>query len=417
MLRPGLSVMDFSAQMNPSDPWIGKITLNFEKYTKFLSYRSDAAQDLLDLLQKLLDHAVLEPQFRVILCVALVRLCRKSELCPRCFSITDVHVESTAYLSNGGFGDIYMAKHNDRDVCVKAVRIDQASDRLVREKVTFCFSSSGLALNIKDQAFSREAAVWGQLSHPNILPFYGIHRLENHNGNLCLVSPWMHNGNIREFLKPASRSQRNRIPLISDVASGIKYLHENGVVHGDLKSLNILVTELERACLADFGLSSVRESSGFVGLSSRQAEGGTLGFEAPEIVDSESERTTMSDTFAFGLVCFEIFTGELPLGGGKRAAFKILAGKRPVRPNSQNQVFVQRGLTDKIWGLMERCWSQSPEDRPTAIQILKELPPTEADMPSDNWEWTRTQRPGFKTSVDQMDPTIANALEHLHPLL
>ncbi|KAG6877742.1 hypothetical protein C0993_004456 [Termitomyces sp. T159_Od127] len=246
---------------------------------------------------------------------------------------------------------------------------------------------------------------------------YGIHRLDNHNRNLCLVSPWMHNGNIREFLMPAARSRLNRIPLISDVASGIKYLHENGVVHGDLKSLNVLITKFERACLADFGLSSVMESSGLAGLSSRQADGGTPGFEAPELFDSESTRTTASDAFAFGMVCFEMFTGEFPLGGRKKAAVKIHAGERPKRPSSENQEYVQRGLTDGIWGLMERCWSPSPENRPTAAQILQELPPTETHLPYDSWEWTRTQRPGFETSAGQVDATIANALSHLRPLL
>ncbi|KAG5735340.1 hypothetical protein E4T56_gene11025, partial [Termitomyces sp. T112] len=56
-----------------------------ENYAKFLQHHGEAAKDLLDILQKLLDHAPLMPEFRKILYVALVRLCRKSELCPRSF--------------------------------------------------------------------------------------------------------------------------------------------------------------------------------------------------------------------------------------------------------------------------------------------------------------------------------------------
>ncbi|KAG6893896.1 hypothetical protein C0993_012752 [Termitomyces sp. T159_Od127] len=159
------------------------------------------------------------------------------------------------------------------------------------------------------------------------------------------------------------------------------------------------------------------ESSGLAGLSSRQAEGGTLGFEAPELVDWDSTRTKASDAFAFGMVCFEMFTGEFPFGGRKGAAVKIHDGKRPERPTSEKQEYVQRGLTDEIWGLMERCWSQSPGDRPTAAQILQELPPSEINLLYDGWERTRTQRPGFETSAGQLDATIANALSHLRPLL
>ncbi|KAG6873348.1 hypothetical protein C0995_000208 [Termitomyces sp. Mi166 len=360
-----------------------EIFRDFGKYTKFLRYRDEAAKDLLDLLQKLLDHDLLESQFRIILCVALVRLCRKSELCPRCFSLQDVRVDSkNVPLTTGAFGDIYR-------------------DRAALEKVILYFSSSDLTLMIKRQAYSREAVVWGQLLHPNILPFYGIYRLDDHN-KLCLVSPWMYNGNI------------------FDVVSGIKYLHENGVVHGDLKSVNILVTEFERACLADFGFSYVTELGGLGGdtLSSRHADGGTRGFEAPELAESDDLRkTNASDVFAFGMVCFEIFTGELPFGRHRAAAidYKILSGERPKRPNSQ--LHVQRGLTDTIWALMEKCWSHSPEIRPTAAQILQELPFVETNSQTANWEWTRSRRLSFETSGGQVDATITSALSHLQPLL
>ncbi|KNZ73290.1 Serine/threonine-protein kinase HT1 [Termitomyces sp. J132] len=373
------TVLGISDEFSPICAHLIKIFRNLEKYKEFLSYRNEAAQDLLDLLQKLLDHAPLQPHFRVILYVALVRL------------------YSHVPLLRGGFGDIYKAQHGGRAVCVKAVKVYQTADRLALEK-----------------AYSREAVVWGQLSHPNILPFYGIYRLDDHNQTLCLVSPWMHNGNIREFLSTPAQSQRDRTSLISDVVLGMKYLHENGVVHGDLKSLNILVTERERACLADFGFSYVTESSGLGGLalSSRQADGGTMGFEAPELVESESKRTSASDVFAFGMVCFEIFTGELPLGDRRRAAaYKIHSGERPKRP--AEEVHIQRGLSDRMWALMERCWSHSPEYRPTVDEILRELPPVGTSLPPESWEWTRDQRPGFNTS----DATIASALSHLNSLL
>ncbi|KNZ73287.1 Serine/threonine-protein kinase HT1 [Termitomyces sp. J132] len=378
-----------------------KILGNRQKYMEFLSFRKEAAQDLLDLLQKLLDHAPLPPRLRGTLYTALVRLCRRSELCPPCFFLTDIRVDSHVPLLHGGFGDIYKAQHDRRVVCVKAVKVYEIADRLALEK-----------------AYSREAVVWGQLSHPNILPFSGIYRLDDHNQTLCLVSPWMHNGNIREFLSTPAQSQRDRTPLIHDVASGMKYLHDNGIVHGDLKGAKILVTESERACLADFGFSYATELSGLGGLafSSRQADGGTMSFEAPELVESESARTSASDIFAFGMACFEIFTGELPLSDKRRVVtYKIHLGQRPKRPTGE--VHVQRGLSSTMWALMERCWSSSPKHRPTAAEILRELPPVETSLQSESREWTRTQRPGFTMSDGQVDATIAKALAHLQPLL
>ncbi|KAG6838782.1 hypothetical protein C0991_008494, partial [Blastosporella zonata] len=191
------------------------------KYTNFLSYRGDAAQNLLDLLQKLLDDASLEPRFRAILYVALIRLCRKSELYPRSFSLDDLEVNIYGKYpeSSGGFGDVYKTPYQGKLVCVKVLKLYQNSDQSFLHKT-----------------FSREAVVWGQLSHSNILPFIGIHRLNDPHRRLCLVSPWMLNGNIHEFLK--TRPHLDRTSLICDIASGMEYLHNNGVVHGDLKGLN-----------------------------------------------------------------------------------------------------------------------------------------------------------------------------------
>ncbi|KAG5349736.1 hypothetical protein C0989_002094 [Termitomyces sp. Mn162] len=390
-----------------------KIFRNPKKYNEFLSFRNEAAQDLLDLLQKLLDHAPLQPHSRVILCVALVCLCEKSGLCPRSFFLEGVLVDSPDPFWFDTFGAIYQAQHSGRVVCVKAVRAYSFEDRPAREK-----------------AYLRQAALWGQLSHPNILPFYGICRLSDHEQTLCLVLPWMHNGNIREFLSTPAQSQRDRTPMISDVVLGMKYLHENGVVHGDLKSLNILVTESERACLANFDLSHVTESSGLGGvvLSSHGVGGGTMGFMAPELLKYElkrtnasdvyeSKRTSASDVFAFGMVCFEIFIeiGEPGFSNTLISTALIYSGIRPQRPTGE--VHVQRGLSNTMWALMERCWSSSPEHRPTAAEIMRELPPVETSLQPESREWTRTQRPGFTMSDGQVDATIAKALAHLQPLL
>jgi serine/threonine protein kinase len=63
------------------------------------------------------------------------------------------------------------------------------------------------------QEFGREALIWRQLCHPNLLPFFGLYYLDN---RLCLVSPWMENGNVMEFLKKAPPSA-NRLSLVSSV--------------------------------------------------------------------------------------------------------------------------------------------------------------------------------------------------------
>lgn len=89
----------------------------------------------------------------------------------------------------------------------------------------------------------------------------------------------------------------------------MEYLHKNGVVHGDLKPINILVAEPEQALLTDFGFSYVTDDHGLQNqnLSSVHAPGGTWMYEAPErLEDPKSRRTRASDVFSFGMVCYEV---------------------------------------------------------------------------------------------------------------
>ncbi|KAG5338049.1 hypothetical protein C0989_008314 [Termitomyces sp. Mn162] len=380
-----------------------------EKYAKFLQHRGEAAEDLLDILQKvcqesfspcfsgditlvaqLLDHAPLMPQFRAILYVALVRLCRKSELCPRSFKLEGVTDKGDDARWSGRFGDVFQARYNGSLVCLKSVKVFQERD-------------SAEAFNERRKnaykALSREAVVWGQLSHENILPFYGIYFFGN---TLCLVSPLMENGTIHEFLR--DKPTANRPHLIHGVAAGMEYLHRNGVVHGDLKCNNVLVAEPEKALLTDFGFSYVTDMIGsrFRGpaFSSNQASGGF--FLAPELIqDSTKRRDEASDVFAFGILCYEMFLSpESPRLVDVIYSKIVHSSQLPERPN----INVSRGLTDNMWALMKRCWSL--EHRPTAKEIKQGFP----------WSSGRDRisiRPGFE---QVNDATITNANNRLRAL-
>ncbi len=69
------------------------------------------------------------------------------------------------------------------------------------------------------QAFHHEAILWSQLSHPNILPLYGMYFLDDGHSQLCLVSPWMEKGNIRDYLLnlPERDDSATQLRLVSDL--------------------------------------------------------------------------------------------------------------------------------------------------------------------------------------------------------
>ncbi|KAJ6487044.1 kinase-like domain-containing protein, partial [Mycena sanguinolenta] len=358
-------------------------------YDKFLSCRGSAAQQLLDLLQDLLDYESSSIGRRRLL-AALRRLSRVSGLHPRCYALPDL--ELGKHVAGGSFSDVYEGSLKGQDLAVKVIR---------------AFNDTEVEAAV--QNFGQEAVIWRQLSHPNLLPFFGLYYLEQ---RLCLVSPWMENGDVHTFLKrhPCDIDRRISFASILDVALGVKHLHEKDVVHGDLKTSNVLVTSSLRACIADFGLSSV-----VAGLSSLQftnssvrARGGTLRYQAPELLD-EGHNNLQSDIFAFACVAYELLTGNLPFQGLHTNAVRkaVLAGSRP-SPTASCANY------PALWDLIQDCWREQPEMRPTAAQVVERLRipalGASAALSGSALDWDDTLTSRFRRSLHppRSFPTVAD---------
>jgi len=193
-----------------------------------------------------------------------------------------------------------------------------------------------------------------------------------------MVSPWMENGDALAYVK--RKPEVNRLQLVAD---GLHYLHtglEQPVIHGDLKAANVFITDTGDAHIADFGLSElVGEEKPSERYSTEWYCAGSPRWQAPELLiattKDEARRTKETDSFAYGRVMLELFTGQLPfsyLSESTPSIFKmVLDGKFPERPLDKD--VVSRGLDDKMWGLMENCWNINPTQRPSAAVILDHL--------------------------------------------
>ncbi|KAF9457682.1 kinase-like domain-containing protein [Collybia nuda] len=333
---------------------------NINEYKRLLACRDSTAQRLIDLFQTLLDMSQIKATFKRQLVVAVQRLSRNSDLYPTCFSLDDIQPVSEFPVAAGSFGDIYKGLFQDECVCLKVIRIHQAS-----------------RVDYLKKRLSHEAILWGQLSHENLLPFYGVYQFRS---RLCLVAPWMENGDINDYLE--NHPNENRILLAQDVAAGVSYLHANDVIQGDLKGANVLINGSGRACLTDFGLSSVTDANiiNWTSQSSVASKGGSVRWQAPELFDFHQDilihNSKASDVYALSCVFYELFMGSVPFVEYARDStviLKIQSGICPSRPPDSHISWSSWGLTSNLWSLMERCWNSDPILRPNMDGIIGEL--------------------------------------------
>ncbi|KAJ7607395.1 kinase-like domain-containing protein [Roridomyces roridus] len=212
----------------------------------------------------------------------------------------------------------------------------------------------------------REALVWKDLNHPNILPFIGIDR-ETFPNSLCMVSPWMENGTVLKYLDVHGRANVDK--LLFEIAQGIQYLHSRNIVHGDLRGANILIKEDWVACLADFGLSSFTDAASKTHTSNRA---GSMHWMAPELIDPDRFglkflRTSATDIYVFGCVCFELYAARPPFSelSETAALFKIIAGERAQRPDGELMI------SDDLWNAITTYWAGDPASRPAIDTVLQ----------------------------------------------
>ncbi|KAK6992510.1 kinase domain-containing protein [Favolaschia claudopus] len=376
------------------------VTMKFVKalqdrvlYDQFLLYRDHEAQEILDFLQDLLDIQLFSG-IQPFLFKAMLRLSRASRLYPRCFTLTGLQ-KIGKQVAGGGYGDIWKGLLRGQSVCIKMMRIFQKDD-----------------IQIAMKEFGAEALIWRQLCHPNLLPFFGLYFIEE---RLCLISPWMDDGNIMEYLKRNSVDQSHRISMILDVVLGLEHLHKQATIHGDLKGINILVTPSGRACIADFGLTIIVNAMTLrLSNSTTINRAGTARYQAPELVEPESNgrKTFHTDIYALACVCYEILTGKIPFyecSNEIKVMMNVMAGKRPSRPSGTEAL-------DCLWELIQRCWNGDPTMRPSATEIVGQLtePKIGATTTSSTTDWDHEFTAQFRRSLN-MEPLLpsVNQLERM----
>ncbi|EIN08812.1 kinase-like protein [Punctularia strigosozonata HHB-11173 SS5] len=249
----------------------------------------------------------------------------------------------------GGNADIFQGSYKGKMVALKRLR-------------TFMHDADRNAIH---QALGHEAAIWRQLQHSHVLPFLGIdaHTFAPH---YALVSPWMKHGNLVEYIKSNAATSTVINRLLKQAVEGLAYLHEQGIVHGDLRAANILINESGEACLADFGLSRLIA----VSLATSSHRHTNARWTSPELLKGESHSSgPPSDVYAFGCVCIEAYTLKVPFWSVQNDAAvigKVICGVMQQRPGLDE--CAGNAISDDMWELIESCWRSEPWRRPNAVR-------------------------------------------------
>ncbi|KAL4715596.1 hypothetical protein ACJJTC_006175 [Scirpophaga incertulas] len=286
----------------------------------------------------------------------------------------------------GGFGKVYRGYWNDEVVAVKAARQEANDD-----------------IDVIKESVLQEARLFWVLQHENIVSLKGVCLEEP---NLCLVMEYARGGPLNRVLSGRKIRPGILVDWAIQVAQGMAYLHVGApmsLIHRDLKSSNVLLSEtilpddnLENKTLkiTDFGLA--RE----VYKTTRMSAAGTYAWMPPEVIKN-STFSHASDVWSYGVLLWELLTGETPYKGidALAVAYGVAVNKLTLPIPS---------TCPEPWRvLMEACWHSNPRERPSFPEILIQLERIRQS------EFTRAPHESFHTMQDGWRLEIEEVLRDL----
>ncbi|KRX05059.1 Pyridoxal phosphate-dependent transferase [Pseudocohnilembus persalinus] len=252
----------------------------------------------------------------------------------------ELNVKIGDLIGEGAYGKVYegMIRNTGRFIAVKIMQMNPVQNDIAPLKIT-----------------TKEIALLKKLDHPNIVKYYGCKQYDEH---IQIYMEHMQGGSLNSMLKQYGKLQENLIKKFTkQILNGLQYLHEQNIVHRDLKAANILTDKHGNAKLADFGAARRFDKDVIDILSASQSDQfcksiqGSIRWMAPEILNGEPHGFRI-DTWSLGCTIIELASGQAPWNECKslpELICKIMEKRQPPIPcdlseDSQYKQMIQRQI-------------------------------------------------------------------------
>ena len=246
------------------------------------------------------------------------------------------HYKILEKIGEGGMGVVYKAE-------------DTSLKRIVALKF---LASQSLGTPDEKTRFVHEAQAAAALDHPSICTVYEINEVE---GQTFIAMAYIDGQSLRAKTERGPLNLEETLSLAIDIARGLQEAHEKGIVHRDIKSANVLVTKKGQGKITDFGLAKI---AGSIRVTKTGTSVGTAAYMSPEQARGE-DMDHRTDIWSFGVVLYEMLTGQLPFRGDYKQAVTY----QIVHEEAEPVTAIRTGVPMELERIVNKCLEKDSSNR------------------------------------------------------
>ncbi|XP_076877043.1 tyrosine-protein kinase ITK/TSK [Brachyhypopomus gauderio] len=264
---------------------------------------------------------------------------RMKELTSERWELNAEEITQGEELGSGQFGLVFKGLWQGQAVAIKTIREDAMSE----------------------EEFKEEAEIMTKLSHPKLVQLYGVC---TQRSPICLVTEFLENGCLTDFLRSqrGQLSQKTLLGMCLDISEAMAYLESSNFIHRDLAARNCLVSKDLVVKVSDFGMTRYVLDDQYRSFTTKFP----VKWSSPEVIKF-SKFSSKSDVWSYGVLMWEVYSeGKLPYEyrSNMEVVESLNAGQRLLKP---------RLCPETVYQLMQWCWKEKPEDRPSFALLFHDL--------------------------------------------